>query len=251
MALALFGAGAGDPVLIVDSSTISGNDGSTPGIVLQSTGDADLEAGIVNSTVSGNTGTHGGVYADLSGTGAFVIDIAHSTITDNTAAGGSGGVTVIDGALAVIQHSIVGGNDGTDFFSDPASSYEIDWTLVSDTSGSAEAATAVGAGTGNIVGAPELGPLALNGGTTRTHLPIAGSPVIDAGLPGIATAPASDQRGSARIQNARIDLGAVEAAPLLPATGSTPPLWLVFVAVGLLIAGVVVVVIRRWRVARR
>lgn len=244
MVLNLFGAGANDQVFTVDGSTISGNDGTTPGIVLQSAGSADVSAGIVSSTISGNTGAHGGVYLDRSGTGEFTTEIAHSTITNNTADGGSGGVSVIDLAAAFIRHSIVAGNDGTDFFSDPGSGYLIAWSLVSDTSGSANAAAAVGAGTGNVVGDPQLGPLALNGGTTQTHLPIAGSPAIDAGDLGIVSAPAADQRGAARIQNGRIDIGAVEAAPLLPATGGTPAFWLVLVALTLVIAGGAAVAVR-------
>jgi hypothetical protein len=249
MVLALFGAGLDSPVLTLDRSTISGNSGTTPGVVLQSDGTLDAEAAILTSTISGNDGSHGGVYADLSGDGAFRVTVAHSTITDNTAGGGSGGVSVIDGAEAVILHSIVGDNDGTDFFSDPASSYSIDWSLVSDTSGSAAADAAVGAGSGNVVGDPELGPLALNGGTTRTHLPIAGSPAIDAGQPGIATAPATDQREAVRIQNGRIDIGAVEAAPLLPATGGIPVFWLALVAGALMTAGAAAVTARRLRSA--
>jgi hypothetical protein len=249
MVLALFGAGLDSPVLTLDRSTISGNSGTTPGVVLQSDGTLDAEAAILTSTISGNDGSHGGVYADLSGDGAFRVTVAHSTITDNTAGGGSGGVSVIDGAEAVILHSIVGDNDGTDFFSDPASSYSIDWSLVSDTSGSAAADAAVGAGSGNVVGDPELGPLALNGGTTRTHLPIAGSPAIDAGQPGIATAPATDQREAVRIQNGRIDIGAVEAAPLLPATGGIPVFWLALVAGALMTAGAAAVIARRLRSA--
>jgi hypothetical protein len=246
----LFGGGVSDMVVTVDSSTVSGNDGSTPGIVLQSAGSADVAAGIVSSTISGNTGAHGGVYLDRSGTGEFGVEIAHSTITNNTADGGSGGVSVIDLAAAFIRHSIVGGNDGTDFFSDPGSAYLIAWSLVSDTSGSANAAAAVGGGTGNIVGDPQLGPLTLNGGTTQTHLPTAGSPAIDAGDLGVVSAPATDQRGAARIQNGRIDIGAVEAAPLLPATGATPAFWLVIGAGAMLIAGVALTRGRQGRITQ-
>jgi hypothetical protein len=246
----LFGGGVSDMVVTVDSSTVSGNDGTTPGIMLQSAGSADVAAGIVSSTISGNTGAHGGVYLDRSGTGEFGVEIAHSTITNNTADGGSGGVSVIDLAAAFIRHSIVGGNDGTDFFSDPGSAYLIAWSLVSDTSGSANAAAAVGGGTGNIVGDPQLGPLTLNGGTTQTHLPTAGSPAIDAGDLGVVSAPATDQRGAARIQNGRIDIGAVEAAPLLPATGATPAFWLVIGAGAMLIAGVALTRGRQGRITQ-
>ncbi len=71
---------------------------------------------------------------------------------------------------------------------------------------------------------PLLAPLGDNGGPTQTHLPLPGSPVIDAGDP-TATAggsvPLFDQRGPNfdRIQNGdfnpsvRIDIGAVEVEP--------------------------------------
>jgi hypothetical protein len=69
--------------------------------------------------------------------------------------------------------------------------------------------------TGNVTGVdPLLGPLADNGGPTLTHLPSAGSPVIDAGNPG--DCPATDQRGVARPADgdgdgaAVCDIGAVE-----------------------------------------
>jgi hypothetical protein len=58
---------------------------------------------------------------------------------------------------------------------------------------------------------PKLGPLANNGGSTMTHLPQPGSPLIDAGQcsPDIAV----DQRGVARPQGAACDIGAVEVRP--------------------------------------
>lgn len=59
-----------------------------------------------------------------------------------------------------------------------------------------------------------LGPLANNGGPTRTHALRAGSPAIDRGSN--AGAPATDQRGRARIKDgngdgrAVTDIGAFE-----------------------------------------
>ena len=77
---------------------------------------------------------------------------------------------------------------------------------------------------------PMLGPLADNGGPTKTHLLLAGSPAIDAGDPaavaGMNLVPLYDQRGKpyTRIWDgdgsggARIDIGAVELQTLpLPA----------------------------------
>ena len=60
---------------------------------------------------------------------------------------------------------------------------------------------------------PLLGPLANNGGSTLTQMPLRGCPAIDAGNPAFAPRPATDQRGGPRMRNGRIDIGAVEAMP--------------------------------------
>ena len=80
-------------------------------------------------------------------------------------------------------------------------------------------------GTGNVnnaSNAPLLAPLAFNGGPTRTHAPLYGSPTIDAGDPSVVAGmngvPDFDQRGEGftRVYNgdglgdARIDIGAHE-----------------------------------------
>jgi hypothetical protein len=67
-------------------------------------------------------------------------------------------------------------------------------------------------GSGNVVGLDAaLGSLAMNGGPTPTILPLPGSLAIDAGSnPRGLTV---DQRGNAREQGARIDMGAVETVP--------------------------------------
>lgn len=57
-----------------------------------------------------------------------------------------------------------------------------------------------------------LRPLAYNGGTTRTHLPSAGSPAIDAGTQ--LGAPTVDQRGQPRPFGLTHDIGAVERQAL-------------------------------------
>ena len=56
-----------------------------------------------------------------------------------------------------------------------------------------------------------LAPLATNGRPTQTHLLVPGSPAINAGEnilipPGVT----SDQRGFPRVQNGKVDIGAVE-----------------------------------------
>lgn len=66
-------------------------------------------------------------------------------------------------------------------------------------------------GDGNLTADPMLGSLQDNGGFTKTHLPAPGSPAIDAGDPGNCSG--VDQRGVARPQGARCDIGSVEVTP--------------------------------------
>ena len=77
------------------------------------------------------------------------------------------------------------------------------------------------AGNGNIATADaKLGGLTDNGGPTETHHPLAGSPAINAGNPAIASPPAVDQRGSARVVGI-IDIGSVEVAATPPPNRGT------------------------------
>jgi hypothetical protein len=55
---------------------------------------------------------------------------------------------------------------------------------------------------------PRIGPLANNGGPTRTHALLAGSPAIDAAS--AADCPATDQRGVSRPQGTGCDIGSYE-----------------------------------------
>ena len=93
-------------------------------------------------------------------------------------------------------------------------------------------------GTNNLPeGDAKLGALADNGGPTKTHLPQAGSPLIDAGDPAFAAPPSTDQRGYARVYNSRIDVGAVEVQPaVLPPTGGSNGL-MATIGAGLLALG--------------
>ncbi len=60
----------------------------------------------------------------------------------------------------------------------------------------------------------KLAPLANNGGQTKTHLPLPGSPAIDGGTN--INAPNTDQRDVARPLGAGYDVGAVEVDPNAP-----------------------------------
>jgi hypothetical protein len=138
------------------------------------------------------------------------VTLTSSTVTGNTAGNTSpGGIFTDTGATTVVSHTIVAKNTVTGITSDcedPLTSlgHNIE-------SGSTCGFTQPGDRQNTD---PLLGPLAANGGWTRTHAPLPGSPAIDGGSPGAC--PAADQRGVPRPLDgdasaaAACDVGAVE-----------------------------------------
>ena|GEM_PF-6317184 len=188
----------------------------------------DHSTSIINSTISGNSSLSrgGGVYnAD------GLTEIKHSTVTENqTALGFGGGVASFgnaDTSTAVLS-TIISGNlannsageaDDVEFINGTfTNSFQsLGHNLIGSGIG-ISAFTAPGDQAG--VNDPMLGPLAINGGTTQTHVVLEGSPAINAGDPGFDpngfTPPmVTDQRGAVRVQAGQIDVGAVES-PFLP-----------------------------------
>lgn len=225
-------------------STISGNavigDGARGGGVF-----APSLFRIRQSTLSGNraegTTAQGGAFWGQ------LVDAAHVTVVDNHATGdSSAGGGLFAHTVRTLLGSVVANNTATtapDLRAeavDPAgSSPGVAYSLIRNTEGSPLATG--GGGVGNLFGLdPLLGQLANNGGSTLTHAPLPGSPLIDAGDPTITAVPFGlttpfpppiniagifDQRGEpyARVVDGgsgtlRIDIGAVEvqAAPSLP-----------------------------------
>ena len=175
---------------------------------------------LLNSTVSGNTAQQfaGGIYNDLGG----IATLTNSTVSGNSAPTGGGifnagtlnltsvtvafnsatssGGGVHNQEIANLSNTIVAKNTGSDFSG-----------AISSTSSF------------NLIGSaidPKLDPtLAFNGGTTKTHALLPGSPAIDTG-----NATGTDQRGFTRpvddpgIPNATggngADIGAFEAQPV-------------------------------------
>jgi CSLREA domain-containing protein len=175
---------------------------------------------LVNVTVSGNSSPlpGGGIanYADL--------DVRNSTITANRVIGddpsnvGGGGIATgseLHDIVARLSNTIVAGNSST-LGGAPDCAGTIDslgHNLVGDGAG-----CGLVMADGDRVGLdPKLGPLADNGGPTRTHALLDGSPALDAGNPnapdsGDGACAATDQRGAGRPQGAACDIGAFEAA---------------------------------------
>ncbi|MEM8680816.1 MAG: choice-of-anchor Q domain-containing protein, partial [Planctomycetota bacterium] len=187
----------------VISSTLSANTAGFSGGGLFNSASAsfvDQGATLDNSTLSGNSAARGGAITNRLG-GSMAV--SHSTVTGNSATIG-GGILSVDGdaAQTSVDHSIVAGNEAL-------TGSNIEGTLVDNTL--------------NLVDIdPMLGPLADNGGLTRTHALYPGSPAIDAGDPnataGIGDVPSWDQRGflysrvfdGDDVPGARIDIGAYE-----------------------------------------
>lgn len=222
------------PVTII-GSTFSGNTAGDGGGGLYFDGILD-DVSIVNTTISGNTAEWGGgIYVQNLYTSGDTFTVAHSTITGNTATAsaegqpGGGGIYLYNtyntyAGSIILDHTVVAGNtapDATDDGNDiayQAGGFEAEWSMIGDLDGFTVDGT-------NMLpeGDPKLGPLADNGGLTMTHMPLAGSPLLNSGDPAFAAPPATDQRGEARVGYARIDVGAVEVNPaaVLPPTGST------------------------------
>ncbi len=192
-------------------STFSGNSAAVGGGGAFSVGTLTIS----DSTFSGNNatgdGTEGAGGAILSSEGATALTITSSTIVGNTAAGttgvpaGGGGIYA-DAANAAEPVSLIdtvvagnSANEGPDVLSVGAfPQTSVRFSLI----GNPADAGIVGSTATDLLGtsatplAPKLGPLQSNGGPTQTMLPLAGSPVIDAGQ--AVSGVSSDQRQKPR-----------------------------------------------------
>jgi hypothetical protein len=165
---------------------------------------------IQNSTVSGNIARDsGGGLVAASPMAHIVID--NSTISFNTAQLGHVGGALLSGtsqADVTLQSSIFSNNAAGG--SDLAADLDTDVTDLRTVSGGDDVLTTVGRiqPFPAIIADPLLAPLADNGGPTKTHALVPGSPAIDVGndIAGLAT----DQRGQARVSGAFADIGAYE-----------------------------------------
>ncbi|MBX3104446.1 MAG: right-handed parallel beta-helix repeat-containing protein [Cryobacterium sp.] len=220
----------------VDHSTIYGN--LNGGIVAQLTESSTIQ--IEDSTISGNNTKPG-----IAGSGIYFFgnsdasnSVKDATITKNDSLSTAHAVAIEDVATD-INNSIIGGNNAPDdLWASGGTNLSVDYSLVENPNSVAEVTNALSTGAGNLTGLdPKLGPLANNGGTTLTYLPLSGSPVIDAGDPSRTPGTALDQRGKTRVYGAHIDMGAVEVQPELASTGSDPRIPLIM-TLALVLAGV-------------
>ncbi len=206
----------------VRSSTLSGNSvvGSGGGLYLHN---HYYAVNVENVTASGNTAADagGGIALDAENDGTVLNFV---TVTGNTATDGSGlNAYYSDGdGLPAISNSVIAGNSGgVDFEGNLAGT-----TLAFSAVGTENATFADGGGNLFAV-APMLAALADNGGATQTHLPLAGSPLLDVADPAFVPPPSTDQRGETRVSGGRADMGAVEvtaaSVPKVPVPATSNP----------------------------
>jgi predicted outer membrane repeat protein len=194
-----FGGGVRNSgVLSVNNSTISGNTADHNGGAMENSGTLAL----TNNTLSGNhagTANGGGLYW-VSGS----VTLINNTLKDNTA-GTQGGNIYAGGAnniLIHIKNTILASG----------SPNNCDSHIFSE-GNNLESANSCGlAGIGDLVNLnTRLGTLQNNGGPTKTHALLSGSPAIDAGTNN--GCPATDQRGVSRPKGIRCDIGSFEYSP--------------------------------------
>ena len=170
-----------------------------------------------NNSALGGTGNGGPIGGGGISVAGGTVNLTNCTLSLNAAKyGGNGGGIYATQGILNLANTIVAGNtaqgypDGPDIFGRVATA---DHNLVGDGYGSSGIVNGVN---GNIVGTPanpidpRLGPLQNNGGPTQTMALLAGSPAI--GHANNSKAPATDQRGIARLDDAAetTDIGAFE-----------------------------------------
>jgi hypothetical protein len=184
-------------------TTLSGNRSFAAGGAIRSHGELTL----VNSTVSGNESVAepgGGISVESGCT----LSLIHSTVTENVSRWGGAEIFFWSGS-ATLTNSVVGPGQGSEDCGEAWRIQSLGHNLGSDDTCNLTRPTDRSATD------PLLGPLADNGGPTRTHVPERGSPLIDRGSCQALT----DQRGVPRPldgdrDGVRLcDIGAVEHVP--------------------------------------
>jgi hypothetical protein len=197
------GIRCGRGTLTLINSTVSGNragtrsKGTGGGLRVGCTCTAEF----TNSTISGNRSLRLGGGVVVMGT----LQMVNCTISNNTTQGEAGGVYV-KGALDVVN-TLIANNTGAGGNCVVAGldEYGVEGTLGTNTNNLVEDSTC----SPETSGDPMLGPLADNGGDTKTHALLPGSPAIDV-IPVGECPVGTDQRGYSRPQGAACDIGAFE-----------------------------------------
>lgn len=204
--------------LTVTNSTLSNNQAITTGGGISQNTPTDpsdpVELNLTNVTISGNQAAMGGGVRVETGTAT----IASTTIANNTATQSGGGIYE-DGGAVNVRNTLIATNNsptGTDVngtFTDLGNN------LIGNNTGSTGFTNSQYVGTAANPINPLIAPLGNYGGNTQTHALLPGSRALDSGNTGAA--PATDQRGVSRVNNA--DIGAFESRGfIITAKDGTP-----------------------------
>jgi hypothetical protein len=201
------GVEAGGSLTLVNS-TVAGNQGAGLN-VRRGNNTRPTAIAIANCTIAGNTyysppSADSGAGIDVFGIGTTTVITLHNTILAGNVLVPSGGTPILKDLNTATFTSILVAS----------ARYEsLGYNLIQ----APGSATIAGTTTGNLLGIdPLLGPLADNGGPTRTMALLPGSPAIDAGDG--TGAPALDQRGFTRAAGTASDIGAFEVQPATQVT---------------------------------
>lgn len=204
------GSDTNKAVAKIFESSITGNKaGNNSGGIDNSR--ADVE--VINSTVSGN---EAGVSPDSSGRGGGIYNKVGSNLklTNSTLQGNKGpkGANIWNDSDTELKNTIIanpsGGGDNCDAWRLITDSTYVSTGNNLDSDGSCRLSQSSDVNNKD----PRLGPLAANGGSTKTHKLLSGSPAIDKG----SNCPAKDQRGTTRPQDGdrngsyKCDIGSFE-----------------------------------------
>ncbi len=203
----------------IDASTVSRNHAAKEGGGLWNSGAGTLE--VWRSTVCKNTSPDGGGIFNQAGDG--ITTITNSTISGNEATRVGGGLSAQGGEMTLLQVTIAENRAGTAGGGIHGAGGIITATNTLTVNNSAPTSENIsGPGTSfqsSFAGSDAmLSPLGDFGGPTQTHLPMEGSPALNAGNNDAAQALTTDQRGFARIVD-NVDLGSVEAGAVAPNDG--------------------------------
>lgn len=198
-------------IVTIQSSVIDNNRaGLGAGIEIHSNGGSATAGHLVNNTMSGNTAANGGGGVATNA----IIEIDNSTIAFNTAqsSSGGGGVLVGNSQPIGLYSTIIANNSapgGAKYDANLGSASGANVYGDHDLVVSANAVLPAG----TLHADPRLQPLRDNGGASRTHAVVAGSPAIDAGSNRQNLG--NDQRGPCGLRfrrsvGAGVDIGAFE-----------------------------------------
>ncbi len=227
---ALLGGGVAMPRRggTISRSTISANVSTINGGGILITSATGEPVRIQDSTISGNRALQfvGGIlFAAFEGASS-VLELVNCTVVQNQASNSVGGILTLaasEGATAgtSLRNSIIAENRPGNLeiaaqggaSAGAASMNSLGFNLSDDYAGLTTLAS-------DVTALAQLGPLALQGGSTPTHVPLGGSPALDAGH---SSGAGFDQREQARafdigsLSNAGDggDIGAVEAQAIL------------------------------------